>query len=117
MMRIASFNVENLFSRARALNLETWSQGKELLAEYSQLNTLLQEPTYTGPIKKDILAAIEALGLNKKDESDFVILRQSRGRLLKRAKSGPPEVVAEAGTLGSAGLSSRLNRSMRWPPK
>ena len=95
MMRLASFNVENLFSRARALNLETWSQGREILAEYSHLNTLLQEPTYTDTIKKDILAAIEALGLNKKDESDFVILRQNRGRLLKRPKSGPPEVVAE----------------------
>ena len=94
-MRIASFNVENLFSRARALNLETWSQGKEILAEFRSLNTLLQEPTYTNAIKKDILASIEKLGLNKKDESDFVILRQNRGRLLKRPKSGPPEVVAE----------------------
>jgi endonuclease/exonuclease/phosphatase family metal-dependent hydrolase len=94
-MRIASFNVENLFSRARALNLESWSQGKEILAEYNRLNTLLQEPTYTDSIKKDILAAIETLGLDKKDESDFVILRQNRGLLLKRPKSGPPEVVAE----------------------
>jgi endonuclease/exonuclease/phosphatase family metal-dependent hydrolase len=56
---------------------------------------LLQEPTYTDSIKKDILAAIETLGLNKKDESDFVILRQNRGLLLKRPKSGAPEVVAE----------------------
>jgi endonuclease/exonuclease/phosphatase family metal-dependent hydrolase len=94
-MRIASFNVENLFSRARALNLETWSQGKEILAQFSSLNTLLQEPTYTSAIKKGILAAVEKLGLNKSDESQFVILRQNRGRLLKRPKSGPPEVVAE----------------------
>jgi len=94
-MRIASFNVENLFSRAKALNMETWSQGKEILAEFRDLNTLLQEPTYTSAIKKKILALVEKLGLNKTDESDFVILRQNRGRLLKRPKSGPPEVVAE----------------------
>jgi len=94
-MRIASFNVENLFSRARALNLETWKDGKETLAEYSRLNTLLQEAAYTEAIKKEILAAIERLGLNKGDESDFVILRQNRGHLLTRRKTGPPEVLAE----------------------
>jgi endonuclease/exonuclease/phosphatase family metal-dependent hydrolase len=94
-MRLASFNVENLFSRARALNMETWSQGKEILAEFRNLNILLQEPTYTSAIKKKILAAVEKLGLNKTDESKFVILRQNRGRLLKRPKSSPPIVVAE----------------------
>ena len=38
-MRIASFNVENLFLRARASNMEIWSQGKEILTEFSKLNT------------------------------------------------------------------------------
>src|SRR5215203_3638863 len=94
-MRIASFNVENLFSRVRTMNLESWSEGKEILAEYSRLNTILQEPVYTAANKQAILAAIERLGLNQDDDSEFVILRQNRGRLLKRPPSGPPEVVAE----------------------
>jgi len=94
-MRIASFNVENLFSRARALNQETWSEGKEILTEYSRLNTILQKPVYTPTDKIKILASIAKLGLNKQDESKFVILRQNRGHLLKRPQSGPPEVVAE----------------------
>jgi len=94
-MRIASFNVENLFSRVRAMNLETWSEGKEILAEYSHLNTVLQEPVYTEETKQAILAAIERLGLNQDDDSEFVILRQNRGRLLKRPQAGQPEVVAE----------------------
>lgn len=94
-MRIASFNVENLFSRVRAMKLESWSEGKEILAEYSHLNTLLQEPVYTEANKQAILAAIERLGLNQDDDSKFVTLRQNRGRLLKRPLSGPPEVVAE----------------------
>lgn len=93
-MRIASFNVENLFSRARAMNLESWRHGKEILTEYSRLNTILQEPVYTAANKKAILEAIAKLGLNKNDESKFVILRENRGHLLKRSKSGPPEVVA-----------------------
>ena len=94
-MRIASFNVENLFSRARALNLESWSEGRDILDEYSRLNRILQTPVYTPAIKKKILKIIGRLGLNKQDESKFVILRQNRGHLLKRPKSGPPEVVSE----------------------
>lgn len=94
-MRIASFNVESLFSRARALNLETWSAGRDILTEYSRLNTILQKPVYTPTDKTKILASINKLGLNKQDDSKFVILRQNRGHLLARPKSGPPEVVAE----------------------
>lgn len=94
-MRIASFNVENLFSRARALNLETWSEGKDILTEYSRLNTILQKPKYTAADKTKILASIAKLGLSKQDESKFVILRQNHGHLLKRPTSGSPEVVAD----------------------
>jgi hypothetical protein len=94
-MRIASFNVENLFSRVRAMNLDNWSEGKQILADYSHLNTILQEPVYTEPIKQEILTVIERLDLNEDDDSEFVILRQNRGHLLKRPQTGPPEVVAE----------------------
>ena len=94
-MRIASFNVENLFSRARALNLETWSEGKEILNDYSQLNKLLQKPTYMAADKQKILQLIKKLGLSKSDQSKFVILRQNRGHLLKRPASGSPQVIAD----------------------
>lgn len=93
-MRIASFNIENLFSRASVMNLESWSEGKDILTEYSKLNTLLQKPVYTPANKKAIIKSIEKLGLKRDDESKFVILRQNRGHLLKRPQSGSPEVVA-----------------------
>lgn len=93
-MRIASFNVENLFSRARALNQETWAEGKEILNDYSRVNALLQEPVYSEANKKAILEALTRLGLSKSDEGKFVILRQNRGSLIKRPQTGPPEIVA-----------------------
>lgn len=93
-MRIASFNVENLFSRASVMNLESWSEGKDILTEYSRLNKILQKPVYTPANKNAMITSIEKLGLKKSDESKFVILRQNRGHLLKRPPSGPPEVVA-----------------------
>jgi predicted extracellular nuclease len=93
-MRIASFNVENLFSRVCAMNMDSWADGKEILAQYSELNTLLQNETYSNSIKKEIIKSIQKLGLKKSDESKYVILRQNHGRLLKRPQSGPIEIVA-----------------------
>jgi endonuclease/exonuclease/phosphatase family metal-dependent hydrolase len=81
-MRIASYNVENLFSRARALNLDTWAEGKKILEMYAELNLLFEEATYTEAIQARILALLKALGIDKKNDSKFVILRESRGHLV-----------------------------------
>lgn len=94
-MRIASFNVENLFRRAKAMNLATWDAGKKILAAYGRLNSRLQKATYTAADKTAILKDLAELGLKKDDESEYVILRQNRGRLIKRPKSGPPQIVAD----------------------
>lgn len=93
-MRIAAFNVENLFSRARALNQETWADGREILSAYSRLNTRLQKPHYNAADKQAILADLDVLGLRRNDESSFAILRQNRGGLVKRPQNGPTQVVA-----------------------
>lgn len=93
-MRIASYNVENLFSRARALNQETWAAGKDVLAAYSRLNSRLQKTTYTPEDKEAILADLDELGLRRSDESEFATLRQNRGGLVRRPKNKPAEVAA-----------------------
>ena len=46
-MRIATFNVENLFDRARALDLGSWTAGRPILEAHAQLNALFQEANYT----------------------------------------------------------------------
>jgi endonuclease/exonuclease/phosphatase family metal-dependent hydrolase len=94
-MRIASFNVENLFSRVRAMNLEDWDAGKPILTEYSRLNNLLMEPEYTSAKKSKILKSLDQLGLSKSDNSQYAILRQNHGQLVKRPRAGLPEIVAE----------------------
>ena len=47
-MRIATYNVENLFDRARVMNLQTWSDGREVRNDFAALNRLLGKVTYTG---------------------------------------------------------------------
>jgi len=93
-MRISSLNLENLFSRAKAMNENTWSEGKPILTEYSRLSVLLQNDPYSKSDQKAILASLKKLGLAKSDDAKFVRLRQNRERLLKRPKNGPPEIVA-----------------------
>jgi endonuclease/exonuclease/phosphatase family metal-dependent hydrolase len=92
-MRIASFNVENFFSRPRVMNLDTWADGKKVLTEYGKLTALIQKPVYSPADKTKIVASLKALGLGASDESKFVILRQNHGHLVKRPASGLEVVV------------------------
>ena len=93
-MRLASFNVENLFSRVRALNQDTLAEGREILNAYARLNARIQKTTYNAADRKAILKDLEILGLLRSDESEFALLRQNRKGFLKRPQNGPTEVVA-----------------------
>jgi hypothetical protein len=94
-MRLASFNMENIFDRAKALNQDTIAAGKEILDKFVRLNTLLANAEYSAADKQEILEGLDELGVLKKDDGgEFVLLRQNRGKLLKRPKQGPVEVVA-----------------------
>lgn len=95
MFRLASFNVENLFSRARALNLDSWSEGKPVLEKHARFNTILQKPAYSAADKNQLLDLMVELGIEKDDTGPFVILRQNRGRLVTRHNDGSISVVAD----------------------
>lgn len=46
-VRLASFNVENLFSRPKALNQESWEQGEPILEAFAEFSKLLERVIYT----------------------------------------------------------------------
>ncbi len=98
-MRLASFNVENLFARARALNQDQWFEdvgaapadwtpGRRALEYYGELNALFRRSVYSAADKARMVTLLLALGLAKKDESPYVILRKNRGSLLRRPRDG-----------------------------
>jgi endonuclease/exonuclease/phosphatase family metal-dependent hydrolase len=95
-MRLASFNVENLFSRARAMNQEDMTEGKTVLNEFSKLNTLLAKDGYSPADKDAMVTSIGELGLMASDENKFVILRQNHGKLLKHPTTDRDKIVADA---------------------
>ena len=95
-MRLATYNVENLFTRAKALNFDTWGEGKQILETFAEINGLFEEAAYTDTDRKRMLALMKRLGIDKKDDGGpYVSLRQNRGRLLKRSTLGGAEVVAK----------------------
>lgn len=94
-MRLATFNVENMFDRAKALNLDVWADGKPVLEDFSRLNTLVQLPVYTVAVKAELLEIMKRhKGLLTTGESKFIRLRDIRGRLVHRPKSKPAEIAA-----------------------
>ena len=95
MVRIASFNVENLFDRARLLAADDWATHRTLLDTYAKLTRTLQHAAYSATDKANIVKWLVALGLEKADSGTYVILRQNRGRLITRPKTGGMIVVAD----------------------
>ncbi len=94
-MRIASYNVENLFDRAKAMNLDSWEEGRPVLEAFAALNALLGEINYTPAMKTKMVELMIKLGLEKSDTGPFVILRRNRGGLLKRPTAGGIEILAD----------------------
>ena len=60
----------------------------------AQLDALLEQPAYSDDDRAEIAQLLIRLGLEAGDEGDGVVLRQIRGRLVRRPPSGGIEVVA-----------------------
>jgi hypothetical protein len=67
-VKIASFNVENMFRRAVVLNQNNWKDGKPILEAYAALTEILEQPVYSDADKGRILNLLEKLGLLSWDE-------------------------------------------------
>jgi len=94
-MRLAVYNVENLFDRAKVMNLETWAEGRPVLERFAALNSLLGQVEYRPADKKKIAKLIVELGMEKSDTAPFVMLRRNHGGLLKRPRSGGIVITAD----------------------
>ncbi|GAA0589245.1 hypothetical protein GCM10009416_29770 [Craurococcus roseus] len=93
-MRLASFNVENLFSRAKAFDAEDGAAARKALEAFAALNALIAEAEYGEADKDRMHGLLETLGLERSDDGEFVRLRQNRGEFLVRRRSGVLDIVA-----------------------
>ena len=95
-MKIAAYNVENLFDRAKAFNDET-PEAKAAVKLEAELNTLFQLPEYKPADKARMLEIMKDLGILKSDEGKYVLLRKIRGQLIKRPQSGTGQTIVANG--------------------
>jgi endonuclease/exonuclease/phosphatase family metal-dependent hydrolase len=93
-MRLATYNVENLFARARALNLADPAESRPILEKYAELNQMFEEPVYTEDMKARMLALLGELGIGKTNDSRYVILRENRGQFIATSKLKGTRIVA-----------------------
>ncbi|OGP86985.1 MAG: endonuclease/exonuclease/phosphatase [Deltaproteobacteria bacterium RBG_19FT_COMBO_43_11] len=94
-MRLATFNVENMFERPKAMNLDTWADGKDVLDDFSRLNQLIQEPVYSDKIKAELIAIMKRnKGLLTVGQSKFIRLYDIRGKFLRKPRNKPVEIAA-----------------------
>jgi len=92
-MIVATFNVENLFERPRAMNLPTWTAGQPTLDAAGELNTLINKRVYTAPDKRRMLHLLRKHRLLATRPSNPLLdLRKVRGKLFEL--SPKPRIVA-----------------------
>ena len=108
-MRLATYNVENMFERARAMDLATWAECKPIFEDYQRLNTLIQESVDTPVIKDELLTILKRhVGLISQPESRSLILRAICGEFVKQPRNTPAEIVANGRSRQGRGSERRV---------
>ncbi len=95
MIKIAAFNVENLFDRAKAFNEENEDGGQDAIEAVAELNGLFEKEVYSDEDKERMLELVDELDLNRFDEGPLALIRKIRGAIFRRPRSGGIQVVAE----------------------
>jgi endonuclease/exonuclease/phosphatase family metal-dependent hydrolase len=104
-IRLATFNVENLFARAKALDTADWTAGEAPLAAFETFNRTAQKAVYNDADKQAMLDALETLRylvqtpagrrLNPDPlATAWALLRENRGDFLVAPANQEPRIVA-----------------------
>ena len=93
-MRIAAFNIENLFDRAKAFNQDSTAVAQRAIRAVAELNSLFEEEAYTPARKNRILELVATLEFNRFNEGPLAFIRKIRGSIIRRPQAGGIEVVA-----------------------
>jgi endonuclease/exonuclease/phosphatase family metal-dependent hydrolase len=95
-MRIATFNLENLFTRTSAMNQATDEAGKQALEDHAELNRIVAKDLYTAQDKARLVTLSHRYKFHYLDppKTALVQLQKIRGRLYRKPQNGPLEVVA-----------------------
>lgn len=115
MIRLATFNLENLFTRPAAMNQETDSPGREAIEDQSIANSIIEKTTYSASDKAKLLELTAKYKWHHKDppKNALVQLQKIRGSLFRKPQNGPVEVVA-TGRASWVGWFQLLCEDVNW---
>ena len=87
-MRLATFNVENLFRRPVVLDQPTWADGREQLNDYTTFNGVISKASYSGTDKKWLVDFLDRYDMadHRIGKDDPFQLNEVRGKLFKVPK-------------------------------
>lgn len=105
-MRLATFNVENLFARAKALGATSVGEDNPVLRAFHRFNTVSGKLRYDPANRAAMLEDLEtldilertgsgALRMTRRPFEAWALLRENRGDFLRQARSGDVTIVAE----------------------
>lgn len=107
MIRIASFNVENLFARPKAFAYTDYDTTKPILDAYKEVNDLFKKATYTDQDKNRMVELLLALDIYRRNghgavrrhysaNPKWAWLRKNRGNFDREPKDVTQDVVITA---------------------
>ena len=87
-MRLATFNVENLFRRPVVLDQPTWADGREQLNDYTKFNGIISKASYSGADKQWLVDFLDRYEMADRriGKDDPFQLNEVRGKLFKVPK-------------------------------
>src|SRR5262245_59288544 len=115
-IRIASFNLENLFTRPAAMNFTTDAAGAKAIEDNATANAIVRKDVYTAADKAKLIALSNKYGWHKLNATAnaLVKLNKIRGALFKKPQNGPLQVVAN-GRADWTGWFELRRDDVSWP--
>lgn len=115
MIRLATFNLENLFTRPAAMNQDNDADGREAIEDHATANEIAEKDTYSDADKAKLLeltAKYKWHSLNP-PKNALVQLKKIRGALFRKPKDGPVTVIA-SGRASWTGWFELLCEDVNW---
>jgi endonuclease/exonuclease/phosphatase family metal-dependent hydrolase len=97
MIRIASFNLENLFTRPTAMNGATDAEGRQAIEDHATANAIVDKAVYTDDDKAKLIELSNKYKWHvlNPPRTALVQLQKIRGKLFRKPQNGDLEVVAD----------------------
>lgn len=114
-MRLAAFNLENLFTRPTAMNLDNDADGRIVLEDFSTANAIITKEIYTAADKATLLELTAKYGwhLMNAPSNSLITLQKLRGQLFRKPTNAPVEVAAN-GRMDWVGWFELKREDVEW---